>query len=80
MVKFKALKTFEGVKEKRRFAADDVFEMTVERSNEIQKNIKEKYNVDNIMERVDEPEEKTVKKPVEEPKKEEAKKTKQDSK
>lgn len=78
MVKFKALTTFEGVKEKRRFAADDVFEMTVERSNEIQKNIKEKYNVDNIMERVDEPEEKPV--PVEEPKKEEAKKSKQDSK
>lgn len=76
MVKFKALTTFEGVKEKRRFAADDVFEMTVERSNEIQRNIKEKYNVENIMERVDEPEEKTV----EEPKKEEAKKSKQDSK
>lgn len=63
MVKWKADITFDGKKEKKRFVAGEVFEMTLERANEVQKNIKESHDIDNVMSRVEEPE---TEKPVEE--------------
>ena len=56
MAKFKALIKFKGTKEKKVFEKDEEFEMTVKRSDEVQKNIKEKYGIDQVMERLDGPE------------------------
>lgn len=53
MAKFKADITFEGIKEKKFFKKDEEFEMTVERANEIQKNIKDKYGIEQVMTRLD---------------------------
>lgn len=52
MAKFKALIKFKGTKEKKIFEKDEEFEMTVKRSDEVQKNIKEKYGIDEVMERL----------------------------
>lgn len=56
MAKFKALIKFKGTKEKKTFEKGEEFEMTVKRSDEVQKNIKEKYGIDQVMERLDGPE------------------------
>lgn len=53
MAKFKALITFDGYQENKRFKANEEFEMTVARSKEIEKNIKENYGIEKVMERVD---------------------------
>lgn len=55
MAKFKALIKFKGTKENKTFDKDEEFEMTVKRSDEVQKNIKEKYGIDEVMERLDGP-------------------------
>lgn len=55
MAKFKALIKFKGTKEKKVFEKDEEFEMTVKRSDEVQKNIKEKYGIAEVMERLDGP-------------------------
>lgn len=55
MAKFKALIKFKGTKEKKLFEKGEEFEMTVKRSDEVQKNIKEKYGIDEVMERLDGP-------------------------
>lgn len=56
MAKFKALIKFKGTKEKKVFEKDEEFEMTVKRSEEVQKNIKDKYGVVDVLERLDVPE------------------------
>lgn len=56
MAKYKALIKFKGTKEKKVFEKDEEFEMTVKRSEEVQKNIKDKYGVDDVLERLDVPE------------------------
>lgn len=56
MAKYKALIKFKGTKEKKTFEKGEEFEMTVKRSDEVQKNIKEKYGIDEVMERLDGPE------------------------
>lgn len=57
MAKYKAKIDFKGLKEKKVFKKDEEFEMTVKRSEEITKNITEKYDdIDEVMERLDGPE------------------------
>lgn len=56
MAKYKALIKFKGTKEKKTFEKGEEFEMTVKRSDEVQKNIKDKYGVDDVLERLDVPE------------------------
>ena len=53
MAKFKADKTFKGTKENKLFKAGEPFDMTLKRAEEVQKNIKEKYNIDINFERLD---------------------------
>ena len=56
MAKFKAKIDFKGLKEKKVFKKNEEFEMTVKRSEEITKNITEKYDdIDEVMERLDGP-------------------------
>lgn len=63
MVKWKADITFDGKKEKKRFSVGEEFEMTIERAEEIQDNIKKTHDIDVVMTRVEDPEDN---KPVEE--------------
>lgn len=57
MAKFKAKIDFKGLKEKKVFKKNEEFKMTVKRSEEITKNITEKYDdIDEVMERLDGPE------------------------
>lgn len=67
MARYKADVTFKGIEEKKTFAAGEEFEMTVKRADEIQKNIKDNYDIEVKFERLDKPEtRKTDEKPEEE--------------
>ena len=57
MAKFKADIKFKGIKENKVFTKDEEFEMTVKRSEEIEKNAKRDYGIDKVMTRLDAPEE-----------------------
>lgn len=57
MAKFKADINFKGIKEKKVFTKNEEFEMTVKRSEEVEKNIKRDYGIDRVMTRLDAPEE-----------------------
>lgn len=63
MVKWKADITFDGKKEEKRFTVGEEFEMTIERAEEIQDNIKKTHDIDVVMSRVEDPEDN---KPVDE--------------
>lgn len=54
MAKFKTPIKFKGEKEGKTFEAGEVFEVTIARAEEIQKNIKDNYNVDVKFERIPE--------------------------
>ena len=57
MAKFKADINFKGIKEKKEFTKGEEFDMTVKRSEEVEKNIKRDYGIDKVMTRLDAPEE-----------------------
>lgn len=63
MVKWKADITFDGKKEKKRFTVGEVFEMTIERADEVQSKIYADHGIEKVMTRVEDPEDN---KPVEE--------------
>ncbi len=56
MAKYKAKITFRGLEEEKTFEANEEFEMTVKRAEELQKNIDEKYEgkYGQVVERIDE--------------------------
>lgn len=56
MAKWRTPIAFRGKKEKKRFEANEEFEMTVARAEEVTKNIKKDYNIDLNLERLDGPE------------------------
>lgn len=55
MANYKADKTFKGKKENKVFKAGVPFEMTAERVEEVQKNIKEEYDIDIKFELIETP-------------------------
>lgn len=62
MAQFKADIKFRGEKEEKVFEQNEEFEMTVERSKEIESNIKKKHpDIKSVMTRLDVPEAKTEK-------------------
>lgn len=57
MAKYKALVKFEGYAEKKIFEPGEEFEMTVKRSEEIEKNVQDNFGhlkIEKVMERIDE--------------------------
>lgn len=56
MAQFKSPIKFKGIKEGKVFAANKPFEMSIKRAEEIQKNVKENYDIDLKFERLDAPE------------------------
>lgn len=56
MAQFKSPLKFKGIKEGKVFAANQPFEMSIKRAEEIQKNVKENYDIDLNFERLDAPE------------------------
>jgi hypothetical protein len=57
MAKYKALVKFEGYVEKKVFEPGEEFEMTVKRSEEIEKNVQDNFGhlkIEKVMERIDE--------------------------
>lgn len=56
MAKYKALVKFEGYEEKKVFEPGEEFEMTVKRSEEIEKNVQDNFGhlkIEKVMERID---------------------------
>ena len=53
MANFKVLKDFRGIREDKDFKAGEVIELTVKRAEEIESNIKENFNVEGYLERVE---------------------------
>lgn len=56
MAQFKSPMKFKGIKEGKVFKANEPFEMSIKRAEEIQKNVKENYDIDLNFERLDAPE------------------------
>lgn len=75
MAQFKAAERFYGEKEGKEFKANEPFEMTLKRAEELQTNVKKKYDIDLGFTRLDVEEEKTAEVPKEETKEEEAPKS-----
>lgn len=64
-MKFKALIDFKGIKEEKNFKKGDEIELTEKRANEICENIKNNFNINEVLEKVvEEKPKKQTKKPV----------------
>ncbi|GEL67248.1 hypothetical protein [Marinilactibacillus psychrotolerans] len=55
MAQFKSPIKFKGIKEGKVFAANEPFEMSIKRAEEIQENVKKEYDIDLNFERLDKP-------------------------
>lgn len=54
MAKYKVLKNFKGLKEKKRFKAGEEIDLTVKRADEIVQNIEDNFGVTDVLERIEE--------------------------
>lgn len=55
MVKYKANHNFKGIKENKHFIADEEYDITVSRAEEINEKLERIYNIKNALERVNPP-------------------------